>query len=208
MPKLEVITIVLAAGASQRMGRRNKLVLDVAGKPLFLWALDEALASKSDGVCLVLGPEMEQFLTHLHNRNVTVVRNNDYPEGMSTSIKAGLKALPQGVDGVLLTVADQPCLSAATFDKLIDKFISDAAPLIAAEYDGDLRNPALFHRDFFAELMQLQGDAGAKSILNKYAEQVATVPLSMHACLDIDTPEDLKRVERVLAARRQPGESA
>ncbi len=208
MPKPKVITIVLAAGASQRMGVRHKLLLDVAGKPLFLWALDQALASKSDGVRLVLGPDPEQFSTHLHSRNVTIVRNDDYPEGMSTSIKTGLRALPHGVDGVLLTVADQPCLTRATFNKLIDKFTSDAARLIAGEYNRVLRNPALFHRDFFAELMKLQGDGGAKSILKKYADQVATVPLSSPECLDIDTTEDLKRVERVLAARSQPGESA
>lgn len=208
MPKPKVITIVLAAGASQRMGARHKLLLDVAGKPLFLWALDQALASKSDGVVLVLGPRIEQFCSRLQGRKVPVAHNVHFAKGMSTSIKAGLRALSHQPDGVLLTVADQPCLKAATFDKLIEKFRSDAARLIAAEHDGVLRNPALFHRDYFDELLQLQGDVGAQSILNRYADKVVRVPLSSSEGLDVDTPQDLELVERWLRAQDQPGESA
>jgi molybdenum cofactor cytidylyltransferase len=189
-----VAAVILAAGRSTRMGGPNKLLAELNGRPLVRIVAEQALASKAQGVVVVTGHQADQVERVLQGLKVTFVRNPDFAEGLASSVKAGIAAVPQGADGAVICLGDMPLISAHLIDRLIETFAPDRGNLIAVPVsDGRRGNPVLWSRRFFNELMTLDGDIGARHLIAKHSEAVAEVPVEgFEAFLDIDTPQALE----------------
>lgn len=192
-----VAALVLAAGQSRRMGARNKLLVEVAGKPMVRHMVEAALASRAGTVVVVTGHEAERLRAALDGLDVRFVHNEHYAEGLSTSLRAGLAALPGDTDGALVCLADMPLLTAAHLDLLIDAFDPAAGRSVVVPTRGGKRgNPVLWGRIHFAAMHRLEGDVGARHLIGEHAGQVVEVAMEDGASLlDIDTPEALAAFE-------------
>jgi molybdenum cofactor cytidylyltransferase len=196
----KVAAIVLAAGRSSRMGAANKLLTDVDGVPMVRRAVEAATASHARPVIVVTGNEQGKVQAALRGCKATFVHNPRFAEGMSTSLQAGLAALPANVDGALVCLGDMPLVTASAIDRLIAAFNPlEGRAVCVPTWNGKRGNPVLWDRRFFAAMADLAGDVGAKHLIGEHAELVAEVAMSDDAVLtDIDTPE-------ALAALRQAG---
>jgi molybdenum cofactor cytidylyltransferase len=193
-----VAAIILAAGRSTRMGGPNKLLAELGGKPLVRLVTEQALTSKAKDVIVVTGHQAELVEKVLHGLDVKFVRNPDFAQGLASSVKAGVAAVPDGADGVVICLGDMPMISAPLIDHLIEAFAPDRGNLIAVPVSDNRRgNPVLWSRRFFNELMTLDGDVGARHLIAKHTEAVAEVPVEgFGAFLDIDTPQALEAARR------------
>ena len=192
-----IAAIVLAAGRSTRMGAINKLIAEIGGKPLVRIAAEQALASRASPVIVITGHERERVEAALKGLPVRIVHNPHYAEGLGTSLKAGIAAVAEDADGAIVCLGDMPQVSAALIDKLIAAFDPERGALIVVpSIDGRRGNPVVWSRRFFHDLMQIQGDIGARHLIGAYAEAVAEVPVADDAALtDVDTPESLSAVK-------------
>jgi len=192
-----VAALVLAAGRSTRMGGPNKLLAEVAGRPMVRIAVESALASKAKSVTVVTGHQRDQVEAALKDLPVKFVNNPDFAEGLSTSVKAGIGAAPKDADGVIVVLGDMPQVDSALLDKLIDAFDPEHDALVVMPtIDGKRGNPVLWSRRFFSELMTLDGDVGARHLIASYPEAVVEVPVTgQGAFADVDTPEALAAVQ-------------
>jgi molybdenum cofactor cytidylyltransferase len=188
-----IASVVLAAGRSTRMGGPNKLLAEIGGKPLVRIAVEQALASRADPVIVVTGHQREQVEAALAGLKVRFVHNADYAEGLGTSLKAGVAAVPAEADGVVVCLGDMPQVTAALIDRLIAAYDPEKGALVVAPVsDGKRGNPVLWSRRFFPELMAIAGDVGARHVIEAYGEAVVEVPVQEQgAFVDIDTPEAL-----------------
>ncbi len=192
-----IAAVVLAAGRSTRMGAINKLIAEIGGKPLVRIAAEQALASRASPVIVVTGHERERVEAALKGLPVCIVHNPDYAEGLGTSLKAGIAAVPAEADGAIICLGDMPQVSAALIDKLIAAFDPERGALVVVpSIEGRRGNPVVWSRRFFHDLMQIQGDIGARHLIGSYAEAVVEVPVADVAALtDVDTPESLSAVK-------------
>jgi molybdenum cofactor cytidylyltransferase len=193
-----VTAIILAAGRSTRMGGPNKLLAELGGKPLVRLVTEQALASKAHDVIVVTGHQAELVEKALAGLDVKFVRNPDFAEGLASSVKAGVAAVPDDADGAVICLGDMPMISAQLIDHLIEAFAPDRGNLIAVPVsDGRRGNPVLWSRRFFNELMSLDGDIGARHLIARHGEAVAEVAVEgFGAFLDIDTPQALEAARR------------
>jgi len=189
----QVAAVVLAAGRSTRMGGPNKLVEALGGVPLVRQAVMAAVASRATPVIVVTGHQRERVTAALIDLPVMLVDNPAYAEGLSTSVKAGITAVPETVDGAVILLGDMPRVDAALINRLIAAFDTASGGLVAVPVrEGKRGNPVLWPRRFFADLEQLKGDAGARHLIGQHARDVVEVPVSNDAAfLDVDTPEAL-----------------
>jgi molybdenum cofactor cytidylyltransferase len=196
-----IAAVVLAAGRSTRMGGPNKLLADVGGRPLVRIAVEQALASKARPVFVVTGHQREAVEAALKSLAVTFVHNPDFAEGLSTSVRAGIAALPETVDGAVICLGDMPQVDAALIDRLIAAFDPDRGALVVVPtIEGRRGNPVVWSRRFFPDLQALEGDAGARGLIASYQEAVVEVPVGgQAAATDIDTPEALASLRAALS---------
>jgi molybdenum cofactor cytidylyltransferase len=192
-----IAAIVLAAGRSTRMGAINKLIAEIGGKPLVRIAAEQALASRAAPVIVVTGHEHERVEAALAGLPVRLVNNPDYADGLGTSLKAGIAAVPADADGAIVCLGDMPQVDHALIDKLIAAFDPERGALVVVPtFDGRRGNPVVWSRRFFNDLMAIQGDIGARHLIGSYAEAVVEVPVAGEAGLtDVDTPESLSAVK-------------
>jgi molybdenum cofactor cytidylyltransferase len=190
-----VAALVLAAGQSARMGGANKLFAEVDGVPMLARAVNAALASVASSVTVVLGHEAEKAEALLAGRRVNIVRNPDYAQGMSTSLRAGLGALPPGAEAVVVLLADMPRVNATHVDRLIAAFDPGNPSIVVPMQGGRRGNPILWPREFFAEMQAVSGDQGARELLVANAARIVSVNLDDAIHADIDTPDDLRRAQ-------------
>jgi molybdenum cofactor cytidylyltransferase len=190
----KVAAIVLAAGKSSRMRGPNKLLADVGGRPLVRRVVEQVKASRASPVIVVTGHQQDEIARALSGLDVTLVHNPDFGEGIASSVRAGIAAVPGDADGVLICLGDMPLVSEGMIDALIARFAPDAGALIVVPVDGGRRgNPVLWSRRFFPELMSLEGDVGARHLIGRHGEAVAEVAVAGEgAFLDLDTPEALE----------------
>ncbi|MGE0715095.1 MAG: NTP transferase domain-containing protein [Alphaproteobacteria bacterium] len=186
-----IAALVLAAGQSRRMGAANKLLLPVDGAPMVLRTLDAVLASKARPVVVVTGHQRDVVAAAVAQRPVAVVHNPDYADGLSTSVKAGIAALPPDIDGVLICLGDMPRIGAAALDRLIAAFNPVEGRAICVPTAGGKRgNPILWAKRFLPEMAALTGDVGARHLVAAHADEVAEVEVGDTGVLiDVDTPE-------------------
>jgi molybdenum cofactor cytidylyltransferase len=181
--------ILLAAGRSQRMGQ-PKLLLPWQGTSLVRHVAQIALGSQLDQLVVVVGHRAAHVRAGLEQLPVRIVENEDFLDGQSTSVRAGIIALGQEVKAAVVLLADQPLLQSTTIDRLIDAFLTDSAPVVVPRYKGQRGNPILFSRELFDELMKLKGDQGARSVLATYADRIKWIDVADEGVLlDIDTPD-------------------
>ncbi len=188
-----VSALLLAAGQSSRMGGRDKLMEPVGGKPLLRHMLDLLARSAVDETVVVLPPEPGGRLVAVSGTGARTVTNPRAAEGMGTSIGAGVASLRPDIDAVLIVLADMPELCAADFDRLIAAFdpAEGRAIVRAVAEGGQPGHPVLFGRRFFEPLRALEGDRGARTLVQDYPEFVVDVTLSgTAAATDLDTPAD------------------
>jgi molybdenum cofactor cytidylyltransferase len=195
-----VAAVILAAGRSTRMGGPNKLLAEIGGRPLVRIAAEEALASRAHPVIVVTGHQREKVEAALEGLDVRRVHNPNFAEGLSTSVKTGLGAVPEDVDGAIVCLGDMPQVRAPLIDKLVAAFDPERGALaVVPTIDGKRGNPVVWSRRFFPELMALEGDIGARNVIGRYPEAVVEVPLTDTAALiDVDTPEAFDQVKAEL----------
>jgi len=199
VPEPRVAALVLAAGRSRRMAGVNKLLEDFAGKPLVRHAVEAALASRADPVTVVTGHMEDAVRTALNGLGVEFVHNPDFAQGLSTSLRAGLAAIGEEADGVIVCLADMPGVSAGLLDSLIDAFSPSQGRLIVVPtYKGKRGNPVLFSTRFSEALMAVKGDVGARHLIGANAEAVVEVEADRAALIDVDTPDALAAARRAL----------
>ena len=186
----QIDAIVLAAGLSTRAGERNKLLLPLAGKPLIAHAVEAALGSRACKVHVVTGHQSDELAAALNDYTVNFVHNPNYAEGMSSSIKSGIRALPTDLDGVVLCLGDMPLVVSAHLDLLIKNFATDVA---CAPYYRERRgHPVLFPRSMFSELLQLSGDTGARELLEQLESTILQIDVNDEGIFfNVNRPADL-----------------
>ena len=191
-----VAAVVLAAGRSTRMGT-NKLTCEIAGKPLVRIIVEQALASAARPVIVVTGHEREKVEAALAGLPVTFAYNPNYADGLGSSLKTGISAVPGEADAAVVCLGDMPQVDAALIDRIIAAFDPDRGALVVVPTgDGRRGNPVLWSRRFFSDLMAVEGDIGARNLIARYAEAVTEVPATGTAALiDVDTPESLAAVK-------------
>jgi molybdenum cofactor cytidylyltransferase len=194
MSSSRIAALILAAGASARMGRPKQL-LDWGGKPLVRVAAEVALAAKLDPLLVVVGGAQAEVMEALAGLPLRIIANPDYAAGQSTSLRAGIAALGQSTDAVVVLLGDQPFVTAAIVERLIAEWDSSEAAIIAPTYAGQRGNPVLFGRAVFPELLAVPGDQGARAVLAADRSRVHLVAFDDPRPLaDIDTPEDYERL--------------
>ncbi|MBA2285411.1 MAG: molybdenum cofactor cytidylyltransferase [Ktedonobacteraceae bacterium] len=198
-----VAAIILAAGSSSRMGAgRHKLLLPLAGQPVMAHVIEATLASQVRPIVVVLGHQATQVRTHIvaytEHPRITIVENPAYLQGMSTSMRAGIHTLlvcaqQQTIvapGAALILLGDQPFMTARVLDTLIAAWQERGKPIIAPLYAGIRGNPVLFAADLFPELLEVTGDEGGRSIVERHRHEMATVEVSdAMASYDLDTWE-------------------
>ncbi|HWK98071.1 MAG TPA: molybdopterin-binding/glycosyltransferase family 2 protein [Pseudolabrys sp.] len=192
-----IAAIVLAAGRSTRMGALNKMLAEIGGKPLVRIAAEQALASRAKPVIVVTGHQREQVEAALAGLPVRFAHNPDYADGLGTSVRTGIAAVPAEAGGAIVCLGDMPQVDSGLIDKLIAAFDPEKGALIVVpSIDGKRGNPVVWSRRFFNELMAIGGDTGARHLIGQYAEVMTEVHVSGDAALtDVDTPESLKAVK-------------
>ncbi len=192
-----IAAVVLAAGRSTRMGAVNKMLAEIGGKPLVRIAAEQALASRAKPVIVVTGHEREQVEAALEGLPVRFVHNPDFADGLGTSLKAAVAAVPAEADGAIVCLGDMPQVDSQLIDKLIAAFDPERGGLVVVpSIDGRRGNPVVWSRRFFHDLMSINGDIGARHLIGQYAEAVVEVPVAGDAALtDVDTPELLSAVK-------------
>jgi molybdenum cofactor cytidylyltransferase len=195
-----IAAVVLGAGRSSRMGGPNKLLAEIGGKPLVRIVVDAVLASRARPVVVVTGHQRDKVEAALAGLPVKFVHNPHFADGLGTSLKAGIAALPADADGAIVCLGDMPQVDAALIDRLIGAFDPDHGALVVLPtIDGKRGNPVVWSRRFFPDLMAVEGDVGARYLIGRYTEAVAEVPLTGTAALtDVDTPEALAAVRAEL----------
>ncbi len=185
--------LMLAAGQSRRMGPTIKLLADLDGKPMLRHSLETLLAADIQGVTVVTGHEAPQVRDVVKDLPVRFANSPAYASGLSETVKSGIAALPEDADGVLICLGDMPRLTVETLNRLIAAFDPiEGRAICVPVHRGKRGNPVLFGRRFFAEIMELSGDTGAKSLIGAYEDQVAEVPVDDPGILlDLDTPAAL-----------------
>ena len=188
-----IAVLVLAAGQSRRMGKTNKLLVPIDGKPLLRHTVEAAAASKAAAVVVVTGHQREAVEALLDGIDVRIEHNPDYASGLSTSLKAGIEALPAGTDAVIVCLGDMPGIDSRLLDRLIDAFApAQGRSIVVPTHHGKRGNPVLWASAYFPAMTRLEGDVGARHLIGQHQEAVVEVPADSAATLlDIDTPEAL-----------------
>ena len=191
MPQVNNIgVVILAAGASSRMGKPKQL-LEYDEKNLLQNTIDAAKGSAANSVIVVLGANADLIAKEIDATTIHI-ENKDWEEGMASSIRTGLSALLKlfpATDAVIFLVCDQPHISPGVIKELMNSQRKTGKPIVTCNYGETIGPPALFHKSLFHELMQLKGDTGARKIIQQHRDDVATV-LFTKGKIDIDTNED------------------
>lgn len=187
--------VILAAGTSSRMGEAKQL-LRLGETTLLDQVIENVRDSRVDEIVLVLGHEAETIKQSIATKSLKVVVNDSYSQGMGTSLRTGLSALPSEVDGALIVLADQPFVRAATLDLIIDHFRQSSAQIVIPMYKGFRGNPVLLDRSVFSEVMALSGDIGCRAIFGNHLEGIIKVPVEdVGILLDLDSKDDVARLQ-------------
>jgi molybdenum cofactor cytidylyltransferase len=176
------------------MGQPKQL-LDWGGQPLVRRAGELALAAGCGRVLVVVGAARDAVVAALDGLPLQIVENPEYAAGQSTSLRAGVAALGPEVAAALVLLGDQPFVTAAIVERIVDVWRTTGAPIVAPVYAGQRGNPVLFARAIFPELLAIDGDQGARAILAADRSRVTQVHFDDPRPLaDIDTPEDYRRL--------------
>ena len=196
---VKVWALMLAAGRSSRMGIGNKLLSEFDGEKLVSRSAARILASKAAGSIAVLGHQADEVSAALAGLDMKQVRNPDFAEGLSSSLKVGIRSMPPSVSGALITLADMPGITTADLDRMIDAFVqAGGKSIVRATHAGKRGNPVIMPRSLFFDINELEGDTGARQIIESAPLEIIDIELGPAASLDVDTPEALAAAGGVL----------
>lgn len=194
-----VDAVVLAAGRSSRMGGPNKLLALFDGIPLIRRTVMRALASKSGCVVVVTGHQAGRVTEALAGLDFVTADNDDFASGLAGSLKTGISALPDDADGVLVVLGDMPGVRTQDMDRMIDTFTDAGGNVVVrATHEGRRGNPVLLPKGMFEAVGRLEGDAGARRLIEAGQVLVMDIEIGEAASLDVDTPEALESAGGVL----------
>jgi molybdenum cofactor cytidylyltransferase len=193
-----VYAIILAAGASRRMGKLKQL-LEWQNQSLLEHAIQNARSLLNERVIVVLGAHAEAIQTSVNLDSVTAIVNSDWQEGIASSIRAGIHSLPASTAAALILLCDQPLISPVHIQAILTGWQNEPTRMVACRYQNSNGVPALFPAEYFRHLLELKGDQGAKHLLLEFGDRVLKIPLT-ESELDIDTMSDFNHLTRHYAA--------
>jgi molybdenum cofactor cytidylyltransferase len=207
---LSTAAIILAAGSSSRMaGGRHKLLLPLDDRPVLAHVIDATLASQAHPIIVVLGHQSDQVRSQIKHyiihHDITCIENTHYLQGMSTSLRIGIQTLltggyrkgilPYRVDSALIMLGDQPLITSRVIDTLITAYRTAGTPIVAPLYNGKRGSPVLFDKSLFAELIEVTGDEGGRTVLERHSQEVKLIEIGdTLANYDVDTWEAYEQV--------------
>ncbi len=196
--KAKVAGIILAAGASRRMGSVNKLLASIAGKPLVRHAVESFVATSLSPIIVVVGYESDKVAAALEGLPVQLVFNPDHATGQGSSVGVGVEALDNNVTDAMIGLGDMPLLPSALLDSLIHTHIgreAHARNITIPAFEGQRGNPVLWGKTFFPELITLAGDRGGRQLLNDHKAAQHLIACNHSSVLrDVDTVEALAAI--------------
>lgn len=196
----ELSAIVLAAGGSSRYGQCKQLV-KINGSTLVRFAIGKLLSLFShDRISVVVGANSEVVAQIVSDLPVNLVLNEDWQQGLATSLKAGINSLEPGCRAVMITLCDQVLITENHLRQLLDLWIDNPTEIIASGYAGTVGTPAVIPAEFYPQLLALEGDAGAKSILKNNAGKMIILSIP-EAEFDLDIPADLEKLKQLDIAK-------
>ena len=190
-----IVGIILSAGESKRMGTPKQLL--PWGKTIILQqVIDNAAASHLEQILLVLGSHAGEIAGKITiSPKIEIVVNHDFKEGMSSSVKCGIKNAPAGADAFMLLLGDQPFISPAIINRLLDEYQTSKHGIVIPVYNGKHGHPVIFAAKYKQELLAI-ADQGAKAVVNNHLQDILEVPLDAPEILtDIDTPQDYQKAK-------------
>ena len=189
-----VAGILLAAGLSSRMGS-NKLLLEVDGESLLRRSARRALASGVDLLLVVLGHQAERNRQELEGLPLRVVLHSGYEQGITTSVAAGVAALPDEARAAMVLLADMPHVTSEMIAALIARYRASAAPLVISDYGGVNAPPMLYDRSLFGELQTMTGGGCGKQVVKRHRHEAEILSWPESALADLDVPEDYEKLK-------------
>jgi len=198
-----IAAVVLAAGASSRMGRPKQTLL-LNGVPMLQRVLEILRKSSVERVVVVLGANAAEVKKHIKFADEMVVVNPRFAEGMSSSLRLGLENVAREAGAVIIALGDQPFVLPTTIDMLVSAYNKSGAHIVVPTYQGARGNPVLFDKSVFSQLARIRGDVGAKSVVQKNSADVLEVEVPDKGVLvDIDTLVDLEGGTEVMRKRNR-----
>jgi molybdenum cofactor cytidylyltransferase len=207
---LSTAAIILAAGSSSRMGGgRHKLLLPLDDRPVLAHVIDASLASQARPIIIVLGHQSNRVRSHIKqystHDDITLVENAHYQLGMSSSLRIGIQTLltngyrichnSHQIDSVLIVLGDQPLITPKIIDALITAYRSTGKAIVAPLYKGKRGSPVLFDKSLFTELIEVTGDEGGRTVLERHRDEVELIEIGdILANYDVDTWEAYEQV--------------
>lgn len=190
-PQTDLEAAVLAAGAARRFGSPKQLAL-VGGRPMVSLAIESLLDAGIPDTMVVLGASAQRVIPAIRDYPVYPVLNEEWPEGLGSSIRRAVSAVHPETGGLLIYLGDQPWIPPGTVRRLADAFRSTDALAVQPVYRGRAGHPVILRKQLFSELMNLSGDTGARELLRRHRDKVLLIPVDTPAiCLDVDLPSDL-----------------
>jgi molybdenum cofactor cytidylyltransferase len=193
-----IVAVVLAAGASSRMGQ-NKMLLRLGPESVVRRVVRQVLEAGFDAVWVVLGRDAELVKAELEGLPVYTVENPRYPEGLGTSFQAAVEALPQSVEAAMFALADQVFLTPPMYGSVLEAYRAGQPRLVISRFGEVQAPPHLFHRELFPELGQNKSEGG-RGVLARHGPEAVVVPMPESALFDLDTPDDYREALKRLAA--------
>ena len=196
-----ISAVILAAGESRRMGKQNKLLLPVGGGALLVKLVKSVCDSDVGQVLVVIGHEAEKIRRELNELPLSFVYNPNFREGMTTSIKSGVKKVSPDCDGFLICLADMPFINTPEINKLIHAYVQNRIKekrlIVVPEFQGQRGNPVLFSSEFRNDILEYKKESGCRGVIMNYPESVKEIKMdNNNMLLDVDTLEDYQSVSK------------
>lgn len=191
-----VAGIVLAAGASTRLGR-NKLFIQLEGESLLRRAVRRASGAGLDPVVVVLGHEAERAQQELSGLSSVPIVNADYLRGVNSSVRAGITAVSQSSAAVVV-LADMPLVTTEMIATLVERYRTSSVPLVISDYGGVNAPPMLYDRSLFNELLSLEGEGCGKQVVKRHRDEALAVAWPPDRLIDLDVPDDYERLKALV----------
>jgi molybdenum cofactor cytidylyltransferase len=198
-----VAGIVLAAGASQRLGQ-NKLLLELEGETLLRRAVGRAIAAGLSPVLVVVGHEAERALREVAGMACQTVMNTDYALGVNESLRAGIRAVPRDIAAATVLLGDMPFVTTEMIAAVVERFRRGDVPLVVSDYEGVQAPPTLFQRALLDEFLGMGADACSRHLAKRHRSEAAVVRWPATALADIDEPGDYERAQAAVAPAGAP----
>ena len=194
-----ISAVILAAGESRRMGKQNKLLLPVGGEAMLVKLATSVCASDVGQVLVVIGHEAEKIRRELNEFPLNFVYNPNFSEGMTTSIKYGVKVVSHECDGLLICLGDMPFINTSEINKLIHAYVKNRIKgeclIVVPVFKRQRGNPVLFSIEFRNDILEHKKESGCKEVIMKNPDSVMEIEMdNENMLLDVDTMEDYQSV--------------